>query len=65
MIKSRRLTWTYHVARMEKDRSAFKLLTSKPTGNRYLGRLRRKWEDNIKMNLEEIGIKTRNWIDPA
>ena len=44
---------------MEEGRSAFKILTGKPTGKRPLGRPRRKWEDNIRMGLEEIGIK---WV---
>ena len=56
VIKSRRLRWTGHVARMEEGRSAFKILTGKPTGKRPLGRPRRRWEDNIRMDLEEIGI---------
>ena len=41
-----------HVARMEEARSAFKILTGKPIGKRSLGRLRRRWEDNIRMDLE-------------
>ena len=41
---------------MEEGRSAFKMLTGKPTGKRPLGRPRRRWEDNIRMDLEEIGI---------
>ena len=53
VIKSRRLRWAGHVARMEECRSAFKILTGKPTGKRPLGRLKRKWEDNIKMDLKE------------
>ena len=66
MIKSRRLRWAGHVAtRMEEDRSAFKCLTSKPTRKRPLGRRWRRWEDNIKMDLKEIVINTRNWIDSA
>ena len=56
VIKSRRLRWAGHVARIEEGRSAFKILTGKPTGNRRLGRPRRRWEDNIRMDLEEIGI---------
>ena len=60
VIKSRKLRWAGHVARMEEGRSAFKILTSKPTGKRPLGKPRRRWEDNIKMYLEEIGIKTGN-----
>ena len=64
-IKSRRLRWLGNVVRMEEGRSAFKILTGKPTGKRPLGRPRRRWEDNIRMDLEEMGIKTRNWVDLA
>ena len=60
VIKSRRLGWAGHVARMEEGRSAFKVLTGKPTGKRPLGRPRRRWEDNIRMDLEEIGINMGN-----
>ena len=49
---------------MEDVRSTFKILTGKPTGKRPLGRPRRRWEDNIKMDLKEIGIN-RNWVDSA
>ena len=48
---------------MEEGRSAFKILTSKPTGKRTLGRPRRRWEDDIRMDLEEIGINAGNWVD--
>ena len=65
VIKSRKLRWSGHVARMEEGRSAFKILTSKPTGNTPLGRARRRWEDNIKMDLEEIGINAGSWVDSA
>ena len=61
MIKSRRLRRAGHLARMEEGRSAFKILTGKPTGT--LGRPRRRWEDNIRMDLEEIGINEGNWVD--
>ena len=64
MIKSRRLRWAGHVARME-ERSAFKILTGKPTGKIPLGRSRRRWEDNIRMELEEIGINAGDWVDWA
>ena len=47
VIKYRRLRWAAHVARMEEGRSAFKILTGKPTGDKPLGRSRRRWEDNI------------------
>ena len=49
---------------MEEDRSAFKILT-KCIGKRPLGRSRRRWEDDIRMDLEEIDINTRNWVDSA
>ena len=48
---------------MEEDRSAFKILTGKPTGKRPLGRSRRRWDDNIRMDHEEIGINAGNWVD--
>ena len=48
---------------MEEGRSAFKMLRDKPTGKRTLGRSRRRWEDNIRMDLEEIGVG--NWVDSA
>ena len=57
MIKCRRLRITGNVARMEEGWSAFKILTGKPTGKRPLERPRRRWEDNIRMDLEEIGIR--------
>ena len=50
---------------MEEDRSAFKILTGTPAGKRPLGRPRRRWEDNTRMNLKEIGMNTRNWVDSA
>ena len=50
---------------MEEGRRAFKILTGKPKGKRPLGRPRRRWEDNIRMNLKEIGINTRNWVVSA
>ena len=62
-IKSKRLRWAGHVARMEEDRSAFKILTATPTVKRPLGRPRRRWEDNIRMDVKEVGINTRNWVD--
>ena len=60
VIKSRRLRRAGHVARMEEGRSAFKILTGTPTGKRPFGRPRGRWEDNIRMNLKEIGIDARN-----
>ena len=54
-----------HVARMEEGRSAFKIVTGTPTAKRPLGRPRHIWEDNIRMDLEEIGINAGNWIDSS
>ena len=65
VIKSRRIELGGHVAKIEEDRSAFKILAGKPIGKRSLGRLRHRWEDNIRMNLRKIGINTRNWGDLA
>ena len=53
VIKSRILRWAGHVARMEEGRSAFKILTGTPTGNRPLGRPRHRWEDNIRIILKK------------
>ena len=64
-IKSRRLRWPGHLARMEEGRSAFNILTGKITGNRPLGRPRCRWEVNIRMNLKEIVVNTRNWVNSA
>ena len=50
---------------MEEGRSAFKIYTGKPTGKRPLGRPRRRWKDNIRMYLEELGINAGNWADSA
>jgi hypothetical protein len=65
VIKSRRMRWVGHVARMEEGRGVYRILVRRPEGKRPLGRPRRKWEDNIKMNLMEIGIDWVNWIQPA
>ena len=61
--ESRSLRWAGHVARMEEGRSAFKVLTGTYAGKRPFGRPRHRWEDNIKMDLKEICINTRNWVD--
>jgi hypothetical protein len=50
---------------MEEGRSALKILPGKPTGKRPLGRPRRRWEENIRIDLKEIGINTRNWVASA
>ena len=59
------MRWAGHAARMEEDRSAFKILTGTPTGKRSIGRPRRRWEDNSRMDHKEIGINMRNWVDLA
>ena len=63
----RRLRLAGHIARMVEGKSAFRILTGrpKPTGKRPLGRPWRKWEDNIRMELAEIGINAGNWVDSA
>ena len=63
VIRSRRFRWAGHVARMEEGRSAFKILRGNPIGKRPLGKPRRRWEDNIRMDLEEVGINAVNWVD--
>ena len=55
MKKSRRLRWAGHVARMGKRCGVYRGLVEKPEGKRPLGRPRRRWEDNIKMDLQEVG----------
>ena len=60
--RSRTLRWVGHVARIEEGRSAFKILTGKPTGKRPLERPRRRWEDSIRMDLEVIRINAGNWV---
>ena len=65
VIKSRGLRWSGHVARMEEDSSAFKILIGTPAGNRPSGRPSHIWEGNIIMDLKEIGINTRNLVDSA
>jgi hypothetical protein len=55
MIKSRRMRWAGHVARMVAKRNAYRILVGMPERRRLLGRPRRRWADNIKMNLREIG----------
>jgi hypothetical protein len=62
VIKSRRMRWTGHVARMGEGRGAYRVLVGRPEGKRPLGRSRHRREDNIKMDLGEIGIDGTNWI---
>jgi hypothetical protein len=62
MIKSMRMRWAGHVARMEKNRNACRILVGKPEGKRPLGRPRRRKVDNIKVDLREIGWNGMDWI---
>jgi hypothetical protein len=61
MIKSRRMRWVGHVARMRERRNAYRILVGKPEGRRPLGRPRRRWVDNIKIDLREIGWDGMGW----
>ena len=63
VIKSKRLRCAGHVARMEEGRGVHKVLVGKPEGKRQLGRRRRRWEDNIKMDLEEVGRGCGDWME--
>ena len=65
VIKSRRMRWAGHLARMEEGRGVHKVLVRKPEGNRPLGRRRRRWEDNIKMDFEEVGRGCGVWMELA
>jgi hypothetical protein len=62
VFKSRRMRWAGHVAHMGEGRGAYRFLVGRPEGKRPLGRPRRRWEDNIKLDLGEIGIDGANWI---
>jgi hypothetical protein len=63
VIKSRRMRWAGHVARMGEGRDVYRILMGKPEGKRPLGRPRRRWEDNIKMDLQEVGCEGLNWTE--
>jgi hypothetical protein len=64
-IKSRRMRWAGHVARMGEKRNVYRLLVRKPEGKRPLGRPRCRWIDNIKMDLSEIGLGFMHWMRVA
>ena len=65
VIKSRIMRWAGHVARMGERRGVYRLLVGEPEGKRPLGRPRRRWENNIKMDLQEVGCGGMDWIDLA
>jgi hypothetical protein len=65
VIKSSRIRWAGHVARMGEGKCTYGVLVGSPEGKRPLGRPKRRWEDNIKMDLMEIVIDGANWIKLA
>ena len=65
MTVIRNMRWAGHVARMGEGRGVHKVLVGKPEGNRPLGRPRRRWEDNIEMDLEEVGKGCGDWMGLA
>jgi hypothetical protein len=65
IIKSRRMRWAGHVARVREKKNAFRLLVGKPEGKRPLGRPRRRWVDNIKLDLLDICWGAVEWIGPV
>jgi len=65
VIKSRRMRWAGHVARMGEERGMYRVLVGKPEGKRPLGRPRRRWVDNVRMDLQEVGCGCMDWIGLA
>jgi hypothetical protein len=65
VVKSRRMRWAGHVARMGEVRGVNRVLVGKPEGKRPLGRPRRRWEDNILMDLQEVGGDHGDWMELA
>ena len=65
VIKSKRMRWAGHVARMGDRRGVYRVLVGKPDGKRPLGRPRRKWDDNIKIDLQEVGCGGMDWMELA
>jgi hypothetical protein len=65
VVKSRRMRWAGHVAHMGEERGVHRVLVGKPEGKSPLGRRRCKWEDNIKMDLQEFGVGCGDWMELA
>ena len=63
MIKSRRISWQGHAARMGESRAVHRFLVRRSEGKRPLGRPRLRWVDNIKMDIQEDGCEGTDWID--
>ena len=61
VIKSRRMKWAGHVARMGEERGVYRVLVGKPEGRRQLWRPRRRWVDNIRTDLNEVGCGYMDW----
>ena len=59
------MKWAGHVARMGERRGAYRVLVEKPEGKRPIGRPRRRWEENMKMDLLEVGCEGKDWIELA
>ena len=65
VIKSRRMRWVGHIARTDDRRGVNSILVGKPERKKLLGRPRRRWEDNIKMYIKEVGCRVMDWIELA
>jgi hypothetical protein len=65
VVKSRRMRWAGHVARMGEDSGVHRVLVGRPDGKRPLWRPRRRWEGNFKMDLQEVGWGRGNWMELA
>jgi hypothetical protein len=65
VVKSRRMRWVGHVVHMGEERGVHRVLVGKPEGKMLLGRPRHRWEDNIKMDLQEIGVGCGDWKQSA
>jgi len=65
VIKSRRIRWARHVARMDEERGVYRVLVGKSERRRPMGRPRRRWVDNFRMDLQEVGCGYMNWIGLA
>ena len=65
VIKSRRMKWAGHVARMGEERGVYRVLVGKPEGRRPLGRPRCRWVNNVRMDLQEVGCGYMDWIGLA
>ena len=65
MIKSRTIGWAGHIARMEERGDINRVLVRKTEGKRPLGRPRRRWKDNIEMDLQDVGCGGMDWIELA